>query len=272
MGAAERHHRPTRGCYVRSMSMTRYTYGDSEPAADRLDLMARVFEPTSRRFLERSGPSEPELAVDLGCGPGNTTRLIADVLRPVHTVGLDRSGPFLERARRDAPSGVTFIDHDVVRTPFPVGPADVVSCRLLLSHLPDRATVVERWATQLAPGGLLLFDEIEDVRSDEPAFARYLAMAQDVVTRAGGLLFVGAELAATPDPVGAERVADHVVMVDVTSADAARIFGMNLAVLVERGELEPHPVLAHELDTVARRGDAARTIWRMRQLAFRRKP
>jgi SAM-dependent methyltransferase len=253
-----------------SVSATRYTYGDSEFAAERLDLVARVFEPTSRRFLERCGAHEPRLAVDLGCGPGNTTGLIAEVLHPLRTVGLDRSGPFLERARRDALPGVTFVEHDVLETPFPIGPADVVSCRLLLSHLPDRAAAVARWATQLAPGGLLLLDEIEEVRSDEPAFMTYLALAQEVVARAGGRLLVGADLAAMPDPPRTERVVDDVVTLDISPADAARIFGMNLAVLVERGEVDPRPDLAGDLTEIERSDEAAETVWRMRQLAFRR--
>ena len=165
------------------MSEARYAYGDTVSAGDRLDLIARVFEPTTRRFLERAAPSSPGLALDLGCGPGNTTRLIADALQPERTVGLDRSGPFLERARRAAPPGVEFIEHDVFVTPFPLGPADVIFARLLLAHLPDRRGVVARWITQLAPGGVMLLDEIEEIRTDEPAFAEYLPIAIGVVER-----------------------------------------------------------------------------------------
>ncbi len=134
------------------MSEARYAYGDSVSAGDRLDLVARVFEPTSRRFLERAAPRGPRLALDLGCGPGNTTRLIADALRPERTVGLDRSGPFLDRARQGSPPGVEFMEHDVFVTPFPIGPADVIFARLLLAHLPDRPDVVARWTAQLTLG------------------------------------------------------------------------------------------------------------------------
>ena len=254
------------------MRSSRYTYGDSGFAAERLDLVARAFEPSSRAFLERVVPHAPDLAVDLGCGPGNTTRLLAAVLRAERTVGLDRSGPFLDRARRGAPPGVEFIEHDVVRVPFPVGPADVVSCRLLVSHLPDRAAVLARWATQLAPGGLLLLDELEGISSDEPAFVAYLAIARDVVEGAGGRLFVGPELATLDDPPGTERASEEVVSFAIAPTDSARIFGMNLAVLIERGEIDRDDGLVEALDAIVRRGDGSATIWRMRQLAFRRLP
>ncbi len=251
------------------MSSSRYTYGDSEFAANRLDVVARMFEPTTRRFLERAGPPGPRLAIDLGCGPGNTTRLIADVLRPVRTVGLDRSGTYLERARLSAPPGVEFQEHDALATPFPVGPANVVFCRLLLAHLPDRSDVVARWTTQLAPTGALLLDEIEDFQSDEPALNDYVLLASGVVERAGGRLVAGPELATMPDPPGTERVADDAVLMDVSPSDTATIFAMNLAVLVEDGEIEPQPELASALADVAERR-SGRIEWRVRQIAFRR--
>lgn len=251
------------------MSGSRYTYGDSEFAADRLDLVARMFEPTTRRFLQRAGVRGSQLAIDLGCGPGNTTRLIAEVLLPARTVGLDRSEIYLERARRGAPPGIEFQKHDAIATPFPVGPADVVFCRLLLAHLPDRADVVARWATQLASNGVLLLDEIEDFQSDEPALMDYVRLASGVVERAGGRLVAGPELAAMPEPPGTERFMNDATLMDVSPSDTATIFAMNLAVLVEGGEVDQQSGLAAALDDIAERG-AGTVEWRVRQIAFRR--
>jgi trans-aconitate 2-methyltransferase len=251
------------------VSEARYAYGDSVSAGDRLDLVARVFEPTSRRFLERAAPVTPRLALDLGCGPGNTTRLIAGALRPQRTVGLDRSGPFLERARRGAPPDVEFIEHDVFVTPFPIGPADVIFARLLLAHLPDRPGVVARWTAQLAPGGVALLDEIEELRTDEPAFAEYLPIAIEVVERSGGRLFAGPELGAMHEPPGTQRTRNDVVALDATAAEVAPIFGMNLRVLAERGEIEPKPRLERDLAAIAERGGGS-IEWLVRQVAFRR--
>jgi trans-aconitate 2-methyltransferase len=251
-------------------SNARYTYGDSAFAADRLDLLARVLEPSSRAFLERAGPARPSVALDLGCGPGNTTRLIADVLRSERTVGLDRSSSFIDRARDHAPTRVVFMEHDVTLTPFPVAPADILFSRLVIAHLHDREELIARWATQLAPRGVLLLEEIDHVRSDEPAFVEYLALAIEVVGRAGGRLVAGPEIAAMPDPPGTDRTTDDVRSVDITSADAAAIFGMNLQVLVERGELEPQPALVRALADLATNGGAP-VDWKMRQIAFRRR-
>ena len=56
---------------------------------------------------------------------------------PRRAIGLDQSASFVALATADAPPGMDFAVHDVTRASLPRPPADVLSCRLLLSHLPD---------------------------------------------------------------------------------------------------------------------------------------
>jgi hypothetical protein len=85
------------------IAMGGYAFGDTSLAARCLALLADVFEPPSRAFLERfAGPvssgAEPlDLAVDLGCGPGHSTRLVATMVGARRTLGLDQSGSFVAR-------------------------------------------------------------------------------------------------------------------------------------------------------------------------------
>jgi len=145
-----------------------YTYGDNAVAAERLDLVGRASEPTTRSFLARDGVRGPAHALDLGCGQGNTTRLLAETLVPVHTMGLDASGAFLQRAKRSPPPGVTFHEHDVRDVPLSGTPADLIFTRLLLSHLPDPTAMVARWGSQLREAGLLMLNEMEDITAEAP--------------------------------------------------------------------------------------------------------
>ena len=78
---------------------SRYTFGDSDLAVRRMDLVAQVFEPTSRALLAAAVPAGVDVALDLGCGPGHTTRLLAAVARPRRTVGVDGSERYLAHAR-----------------------------------------------------------------------------------------------------------------------------------------------------------------------------
>lgn len=252
--------------------MPRYTYGDSDLAAERLALVAAAFEPTTRLFLEQVAPRAPRLAVDLGCGPGSTTRLLHEVTGAAKTVGLDASVAYVERARSLAPVDVTFEVHDATALPLPVGPADAIYARLLLAHLPDPAAVVTGWVSQLSEGGVVLLDDLEAIRTEHPAFRAYLdEVALAVIRREGGALLVGPALHEMRDPPGTERIHDEVATFTPAPAVTARIFSMNLAVLVERAETDPRPDLADELAAIADGRLRAEPVgWSMRQVAFRR--
>ena len=203
----------------------RYTFGDGDLAAERLALVAEIFDPVSRELLASAvAPDQPpSLAVDLGCGPGFTTRLVADVCRPERTVGLERSEHFADLARRrHGGATVEFAVHDVTRVPFPVGPADVVFARLLLAHLPDPLGLVARWRTQLALGGVLVLDEIESMTTPPGPLRRYEDLVVALVAAEGGTMCAGPILAGLG---GGGRCPE----VDVDAAAAARMYGMNLA-------------------------------------------
>ena len=254
-----------------------YAFGDSAAAARRLDLLAALFEPTTRAFLEQSAGRELGLAVDLGCGTGHTTRLLASVLGPRRTLGLDQSASFVARATGAAPPGVGFAVHDVTTVPFPAGPADLCFCRLLLSHLPDPAAVVAAWATQLAPDGLLLVDEVDQIHTADPALHGYLEVIGALLASRGQTLEVGPLLHRLPDPPGLARRHDRVAVLAPPAGRAAAMFAENLGVwggqavrdgLADRRELD---ALGADLAAVAGGGRAATITWELRQIAWQRR-
>jgi SAM-dependent methyltransferase len=261
------------GYGLRTLSIvTRYTYGDSDLAGARLAIVAELFGSASAAFLRTAVDRSPGLALDLGSGPGHTTRLVRDVTGAVRTVGLDRSRAFVATATSDAPPGVSFVQHDATVVPLPLEAPDLIYARLLLAHLSDRASIVAAWCGELAPGGRLLLDEVEAVDTEDPVMRTYLDdVAIPVVTSQGGRLIVGPELHAMGDPPGTTRVHDDVATLRPPIALTARMFGMNLRVLTESGEIDPRPDLEHGLAALKRDPQAAPVVWRMRQLAFERR-
>lgn len=280
-----------------------YAFGDSDQAARRLALVAEVFEPSTRRLLEDevgapAAGAEPggrtgtagmvDLAVDLGCGPGHTTRLLAETIRPRRAVGLDSSPAFVDLARRDqerrararrppgTPIEPAFAVHDVTRTPFPTGPADLLFCRFLLSHLSSPGEAIAAWATQLRPGGILLVDEVDRIDPRDPTLHDYLAAVGAVLAHQGHRLEIGPLLDALPAPAGLDRLVSRVVTLDPPAAKAAEMFAMNLRVWrthpYARSKLGDAELdrLAGGLDAlVSSPGDASIT-WGIRQLIYRR--
>ena len=74
------------------MAQDDYTFGDSDLAERRLELLGTTFQDTTRDFLRAQALAEPALAVDLGCGPGHTTVLLRDTLHPKQTLAVDWKG------------------------------------------------------------------------------------------------------------------------------------------------------------------------------------
>lgn len=253
----------------------RYTLGDSALAGDRLALLAEVFGPSTRALVRAWRPSTVRLAVDLGCGPGHTTRLLADELLGAEVTGLDASAAFVERARREhGGPGVRFVVHDATVVPFPTPPPDLVLARYLLSHLPGPIEVVGRWVGQLARGGRVLVDEVEAIDTTVEVFATYLEISGGMIAAQGADLYVGSMLVTTAPPTGARVVHTDAVAVAPTTATVASLFGMNLATWRHDpwvvGHVEPAVLdgLATGLARLERSSGEGAIVWRQRQVVY----
>ena len=200
-----------------------YAFGDTNIAGTRLRLAAEVFQPEMESFLAQA-QAGPGLAYDLGCGPGFTTRIVAGAVGPTRTVGLDTSSRFIKMARARPMAGVEYVEHDVTRALFPFGPADLVFSHFLIPHLPDPASALAAWSTQLRPAGLLLLDEVSDIWTTQPVFLRYLDMVEQVVTASGGQLYAGKNMEQLIATAGLAVLSSQLVEHPVSTAQAAEMF------------------------------------------------
>lgn len=175
------------------VAANQYTFGDNLRASARLCRLAEMYDPESRDLLRRSGINAPGLAVDLGCGPGWSTRLLQDTLKPGRTAGLDASPVFVEEARARH-ADLEFKVHDIVSVPFPIDSPDVMFCRFLLTHLRSLGEVLAAWAGVAAPWGLLVVHETESLEASHPALRLYYRLLEQLQRHHGQMLQVRAVL------------------------------------------------------------------------------
>ena len=255
-----------------------YTFGDSELAARRLELVGKTFGDTTRDFIAAAAPAEPALAIDLGCGPGHTTALLREALRPARTLAIDFSPAYVESTReRVGPAAdVEVIEADVLDLPERVTGAEVIFVRMLLTHLRDPLGAIDLWLERLAPGGVLLLEEVESIETEELALARYLDLQREMLDLNANELEVGTRLDAELRGNPALR-SSEVVRFQPGAGVAARMFGMNFGTWRDRDEV----VAAHdpeELGQIAKGlgrvatapEDAAPITWGMRQITLTR--
>lgn len=99
--------------------------------------------------------------VDVGCGTGVLTRMLARWTGIATVVGVDVAPLLLERARTLAAGvpGVTFAQGDACALPFDDGTVDAVVFDSALSHIADTARALTEAHRVLRPGGrLAVFD------------------------------------------------------------------------------------------------------------------
>ena len=115
-----------------------------------LDLMARIPLAAPRRI------------VDLGCGPGNVTRFLAERWPEAAVTGIDNAPEMLARARKDYPA-LAWAEGDIAawRAEPPV---DLLFTNAALQWLDDHAALYPRLLSQVAPGGVMA---VQVPRNDE---------------------------------------------------------------------------------------------------------
>ncbi len=252
-----------------------YLFKDTDRAADRLRILADVFAVSSHAFMQDVVNTAPEVALDLGCGPGYTTRLLADTTHCGRAIVLDSSEHFLTLAARSASKRLSFVRHDVTQIPFPTGLSDLIFCRMLLTHLQDPLSVIERWSTQLRPQGLLLMEEVEWIRTTHSLFRDYLTIVAAMLEQQANQLYIGPQLDKQQTNQEIKRRISRVYHLPVSTAQAASMFFLNVQTWKSQPFVQQHysvsiiDQIERNLQELAETSTNTDEIeWGMRQIAY----
>jgi trans-aconitate 2-methyltransferase len=126
-------------------------------------------------LLARVPDIRPARIVDLGCGPGNSTALLAARWPDARLEGLDNSAAMLAEARA---SGVAadWLEADIASWQ-PASPYDLIFSNATLQWLPGQSTLLPRLMGFVAPGGVLAFQV--HVNFDAPSHGLMREVASD---------------------------------------------------------------------------------------------
>lgn len=176
----------------------KYFATDMKVQADqkRLSLQEQAFDPFTIRNLETIGVAPGWNCLEVGAGYGSITSWLAERVGSGGRIIATDIRPELHRAGNEI---VEIRQHDILKDDLENNHYDLVHSRMLLQHLPDPETALNRMAEAVKPGGWLFIEEIDnaivppydskDTRVD--FFYRATSKYMEIAKKAGGEVELG---------------------------------------------------------------------------------
>jgi SAM-dependent methyltransferase len=118
--------------------------------------MGRWSQQAGRVFLDWLSPARRQRWLDVGCGNGAFTELVAECCDPASIHGVDPSEAQLSYARsRSKAAHMQFSPGDAMALPFPDDSFDVAVMPLVIFFVPEPARGVAEMARVVAPAGVV---------------------------------------------------------------------------------------------------------------------
>jgi SAM-dependent methyltransferase len=128
------------------------TFRASADAYDRL--VGRYSTQLAEALIDFAGVAPGMRALDVGCGPGALTAVLAKRLGPACVSAADPSEPFVEACRSRVP-GVDVVVAGAEALPFPDGTFDATFSQLVVNFMRDPAAGVREMSRVTRPGGIV---------------------------------------------------------------------------------------------------------------------
>ena len=145
-------------------SRSDYVLGHSDLEIERLKLQAAAMAHITRRLIRECGIQPGMRVLDIGCGAGDVSLLLAEAIGPQgRVVAIDREARAVETARSRADAAghrnieaLVATDDDIPAA----GPIDAALGRFVLLHQRDPVAMIRRVASAVRSGGVVAFHEV----------------------------------------------------------------------------------------------------------------
>jgi ubiquinone/menaquinone biosynthesis C-methylase UbiE len=184
------------------MDDTDYVLGRTNAEYDRLIEQAELLRPLTERMLRAAGIGAGMHVLDVGCGVGDVSFLVSELVGPEGSVvGIDLDGDAVrfadERRAARAIANVVFREADA-RSVHAERLFDAAVGRFVLMFMSDPTAALRLIAERVRPGGILAFHEwvagISTASPDQPVLASFQNLINTTFERSGARLEIGAEL------------------------------------------------------------------------------
>lgn len=170
-------------------------------------------------LASRCGSVGDGLIYDLGCGPGNSTQILASLNPDARLVGVDSSTEMLYRAANEGPPGALWTLGDLESWTADE-PADLIFSNAAFQWLDSHEQLLPRLLDQLKPGGKLAIQMPQNFSAPSHVLMRQIASEGPFAEKLSPVL--------RHDPVGSPQnyydlFAARAVSIDIWETEYAQI-------------------------------------------------
>jgi ubiquinone/menaquinone biosynthesis C-methylase UbiE len=197
---------------ARKVNPDGYVHARDAKEYQRLRDQARMWQEATAQVLATVGLGPGMNCLDVGCGPGAVMQLMADRVGPEGRVtGIESDAALaaqsLNELRREGGAHFELIAADLLKLKTPSGaPFDLTFCRLLLMHMRDPVTILEKMSAWTKPGGLVVAQEFDfgaiAVEPTCPAMGEFNRVFEGVFRGHGRNMRAGRQLPAQFEAAG----------------------------------------------------------------------
>lgn len=143
----------------------RYILGNRDSEITRLEMQATLFEPLTKQTLLNAGLKEGMRCIDIGCGTGSVTRLMANLVgKAGRVVGVDIDKRYLQYCNRNINSrqNIEFVHDDICKSQLDSEERfDIVYSRFMFHHLTYRREAVRSMKRLTKKGGIIMIQDLD---------------------------------------------------------------------------------------------------------------
>lgn len=142
-----------------------YILGNQDCEITRLQTQAAFFEPITKQTLLNAGLKKDMRCIDIGCGSGSVTRLMADMVGDNgYVVGVDIDNRYLQYCNRNISSrqNIEFVHDDICNSRLDINERfDIVYSRFMFHHLSNRREAVRSMKRMTKKGGTVMIQDLD---------------------------------------------------------------------------------------------------------------
>ena len=147
------------------MAEGHYILGNRDSEIARLEIQASLFEPLTKQTLLNAGLKKGMSCIDIGCGSGSVTRLMANMVgKTGRVVGVDVDDRYLQYCNRSVTSrqNIEFIHDDICKSRLDSKERfDIVYSRFTFHHLTDRGEAVRSMKRLTKKHGTVMIQDLD---------------------------------------------------------------------------------------------------------------